>query len=197
MKSRSVLFFIAITLLLKCNIPKDDVSLAKEIDCEEIGFVNVSDWRKEIMFIDSLKLNGKYNVINEIEVFAKVLGKPLREYVIDEEISIYSKSETEKKRVIYKDIVIDRIGKKAIINTIDLRQNAYYITSPKITLRGGMPVSEVCQIYPRSCRLIQTGGNVWTGYIELRGHDSGIDMRRIFLVFYGEKLVKFKILDLS
>lgn len=170
----------------------------KEIDCEEQGFLNVKEWRNEIFNLDSLRLSGNTPLVGTLDDFEKLFGGYLSSYPIPhEELALFGGGDEIKTRYIFNGAVVDRWGDQAIINTVDLRANNVEIGHPKIFLKGGMSPVEICKLFPRSCRLIPMNGNAWSGYIELRVHPSGLDFRRIFLIFQGEKLIKFKITNLG
>ena len=192
------IYVVLILAFLGCDSPSAPEIIYRSIDCEDSGFVNVQEWRKEILHIDSISINGAIPLISSLESFEKVFGEVKTKYPInDEDIALYNNQDYGAIRIVFNGVIVDESNDKAIINTIDFRNTPISLVSPEITLKKDTPVSEVCKTFPRSCRLIPSNGNLWSGFIELKLHQSGLDFRRIFLIFQGEKLVKIKIVNIS
>ncbi|MEM9546553.1 MAG: hypothetical protein AAGA77_11310 [Bacteroidota bacterium] len=193
-----IIYLFVCTLILGCISEPKEIIKYRNIDCEDNGFVNVVEWRKEVFHIDSIAINGETPLIGDLSSFEKVLGEIKYQYSInDEDVAIYLNKGDEVVRNIFDGAVVDASKSNAIINTIDFRNTSLSMVHPEITLKNGTPVSEVCKIFPRSCRLIPSNGNLWSGFIELKLHQSGLDFRRIFLIFKSEKLVKVKIVNIT
>lgn len=191
-------YAVLILAFLGCDSPSTPEIIYRSIDCEDSGFVNVQEWRKEILHVDSISINGKVPLINSLSVFTDVFGSIEFKYPVQsEEVAIYNVEASEMVRNIFKGAIVDGSNEKSIVNTIDFRNTSISLVHPEITLKNGTPVSEVCKVFPRSCRLIPSNGNLWSGFIELKLHQSGLDFRRIFLIFQGEKLVKVRIINVS
>lgn len=192
----SHLSLILVMALIGCNDTPEELVRYQATDCEDQGFVNVQEWRKEVLEIDSMTINGNLPLISTIEAYNRELGKAHARYsVTAEDISLYGENPNWKDRYIFEKVIVDTWSDEAIVNTIDFRESDIKVMHPKIVLKEGTPVHEVCTLFPRSCRLISSNGNQWSGFIELRASRSGLDFRRVFLIFRREKLIKLRIIN--
>lgn len=185
-------------IIVGCSESKIEVKKTDSIDCENEGYINVQEWRKEILSLDSVKFKDEPFLKNTLEYYQKIFGNPIESYnITHEDIGIYSDKQSQKIRHVFDGITIDQIGNQAIVNTLDLEILNGYLDIGDLALKAGTSVTEICKKYPRSCRLISSNGNLWSGFIELRVHHSGLDFRRIFLIFQKEKLKMIKIVNFS
>lgn len=192
------IILILLLLFIGCNQTSNEVTNFPKPDCEAMGFVNVQRWRAEILSIDSMTVNGYLPLISTIDNYTKELGAVRKVYGIQEEdIALYGNRSDEKKRYVFNGALVDTWGNQAIINALDFRLNDIEIVHPRIILKKGMSVAELCKLFPASCRLIPSNGNQWSGFIELKLSSSGFDFRRAILIFQREKLIKFKIIEFS
>lgn len=186
--------FIFLFTFIGCDQKSNEVISHPQIDCEFMGFVNVQHWRKEVLSIDSMMINGEFPLISTIDNYKKKLGKVQRIYSIQEEdVAVYDELSDLKTRYVFQGALIDTWGDQAIINSLDFKLNNIEIVHPRIILRRGMPVTELSKLFPASSRLIQSNGNSWSGFIVLNSSPSSFDFNRIILIFQTEKLVKIKI----
>ena len=192
------LSLILVLVLIGCNDTPNEVIKYQTTDCEDQGFVNVQEWRKEVLAIDSMTINGTLPIISTIERYERELGESYSSYsVISEDISLYGKDPDAKDRYLFKNVIVDKWHEESIVNMIDFRGSDITVFHPRIILKEGTPVRDVCNLYPRSCRLIPSNGNQWSGFIELKASRAGLDFRRVFLIFQREKLIKLRIINFA
>lgn len=185
---------LVFVLLAGCADKKSEVAQNSQIDCEDNGYVNVQEWRKEVLDIDSVKHNGDSFLLNSLSYYRNIFGKETDSYdIADEDVAIFGDKGESKTRYIFNGAIVDQVGDKAIINTLDFSTLDLELHAFGLVLKNGAKVIDVCELYPRSCRLIPSNGNQWSGFIELKVHNSGLDFRRLFLIYQKEKLKKIKI----
>jgi len=156
--------------------------------------LNIDDWRREILDVDSVLINGAIPIITTKENIFKILGPPKNRTKISSNSGFlpYLKTDSLSKayRIYYGETFFDEIENVAILNTLDFRSTNVQLVHPLITLKGGLTVIELSKIFPESCKLITLSGNSWSGHIELHTSNKGLDPRRWFLIFQNEQLVK-------
>jgi hypothetical protein len=190
--------FTVILCFIGCENKSNQNVQKVEISCEDKGYINVQEWRKESLFIDSVTFNGENFLLNTISYYRKIFGREIDKYEIaSEAIGIHGNIGEKKIRYIFKGAIVDQVGNKSIINTLDFTESNVHLDTNGIRIMGGTKVEVICEIFPRSCRLIPSNGNLWSGFIELRVSNSGLDFRRVFLIFQNEKLRKLKIVNLG
>lgn len=163
--------------------------------CE--GKVDIRKWRNEILDVDSLKIDGDIGFVSDKSILFSHFGKPDRVNEIGRNLGylpyLTKDPSMVANEIFYGGTIFESIGDIVVPRIIDFESTNVNIVHPKINLRKGLDVGEVCKIYPESCKLILMGGNLWSGHIELRASNSGLDPRRVFLIFRNEKLVKVAI----
>ncbi len=165
-------------------------------DCE--NFVDTKKWRMETLYIDSVKLHNEIFLYNSLEYYQNIFGKALNKYNINnEDICFYTSNEFNKVRYIFDGLVLDEIDNKAIVNTLNFSKFNDTLYFNALSLSYNTSVKDVCMVFPESCKLISMDGNLWSGFIELKITQLGLDSRRVFLIFRGEKLIKLKIINLG
>ena len=195
MALRNIVFLL---LLFGCSESQQPIKKTTIKDCENEGYINVQEWRKEILYLDSVKYNNEPFLKNSLDYYQKIFGDEIENYSITyEDISLYGNGQEQKNRHVFNGALVDQVGKEAIINTLDFSKIDGHLVAGELILKEGTNVSEIFNAYPRSCRLIPSNGNLWSGFIELKVHQSGLDFRRIFLIFQREKLRKLKIVNLG
>lgn len=192
----SILLFLILMMGWSCRESPSATKKKMEQSFYE-GKVNVKKWQDEILDVDSLKIDGDISFMSNKNILFNHFGKPDRVNEIGRNIGylsyIANDSAMVANEIFYGRTIFESIGDIVVPRIIDFESTNVNIIHPKINLRKGLDVGEVCKIYPESCKLILMGGNLWSGHIELRASNSGLDPRRVFLIFRNEKLVKVAI----
>lgn len=197
MKEKMFYLILFITVLYSCVQPEKPITNS-QVDCSDLGYVNVQKWRKEILHIDSLLINNRFKLNDGFNKLDSLLGGYKNFTNVNRDLlSFYSGHEGDKFRYYYESVFIDKWKNKSQLSFVDFEKSGLSIVHPKITLNSETLSEEVCNLYPNSCRLININGNKWSGFIELRITDASLESRRIFLIFKAQKLVKMKIVNLS
>jgi hypothetical protein len=166
------------------------------------GMVDIKKWQAEILDIDSIFIDGTTSVMLNVSELVAKFGPPRQTLRIDRKAGFlpYMTRDTAEDKafsLFFGDTVFDRIGDSVIVNVIDFRSTNVSMAHPKLSLRRGLHVKEVCDVFPESCKLVVMSGNTWSGHIELRASEKGLDPRRWFLVFQNEELIKLDLHTLS
>jgi len=187
-------------LLQSCEVEQSEKSYSTNRE-ECFNNVNPSKWRKEILEVDSLKIDGLIPFVSDRSTILKKFGNPdriskkngnntfLNILVRDEYLDV--------QEMIYGSSIFETKGQVAIFTLIDFESTDVEIIHPKITLKRNLKIEEICILFPESCKLMLLAGNLWSGHIELRASDSTLDSRRLYLVFRNEKLVKVLVNNFS
>lgn len=163
--------------------------------------VDVSKWRNEILEVDSLIIDGSIPFLaTKEEVIAK-FGQPDRINVIDNQLTHLNNYDRSKSAevvdLLFGSSIFESKGSLAIFKIIDFESTNIELIHPKVNLREGLRINEICRLFPESCKLILLAGNTWSGHIELRTSREALDTRRIYLIFRNEKLVRVELHSFS
>lgn len=189
------LLFITVIIIISCKNEPKVVFIDYKLNCEESGCFDVQHWRKELILIDSIKINNTIPLISSFLEYKLLFGPLLESYLIEnEDIALYDGQSKMKNRHIFKGMVVDQLGNNAIINSVDLRVNPIKLYTKNIVLQKGTKISEVSKFFPNSTRLMNVNEMSGSGYVELKTHMSGYDTRRIVLIFRKDELIKIKII---
>lgn len=157
--------------------------------------MDIFNWRKEILYIDSLKINDAIPIKCSKSELIDYFGLPNE--VIETEYSNYFARYLSRKRVlngyslIYDNIVFDEIEGNILLQTINFNHDTDIVLShPKIELSKHTNIGDLNRVFPESCKLTVVSGNTWSGHIILKVDDNNLDPRRWVLVFRSEQLVK-------
>lgn len=186
------LFLILIILLLFSCTKKEDAIYFKNESCK--GMLDIEKWKREILHIDSIKINGKINIIDDKKKVLREFGAPteiLQPSSFSSFIPYLYMDSTEKHyEILYGKTVFEGIGGKVVLKEVDFQSTDIELIHPKIVLRKQTPALEICKLFPESCKLIIINGNAWSGHIELKCSDKDLDPRRWFLIFQREELTR-------
>jgi len=159
-----------------------------------IVVLDINSWKKEILNIDSMKIDGQFPLLFNKEEYIRKFGKPDQRKIMNPQTGYFSylknNINSNAYQLIYGETILDGYQEQIVINTIDFNSTDIEIIHPSITLKKGTPAMEVCRLFPESCKLVIVNGNRWSGHVELFVSNRNSDPRRWFLVFKSEELIK-------
>lgn len=161
-----------------------------ELSC--YGMVDVKKWQKEILYIDSVLIDGYLPVQTNKASILKKFGLPNRTIQVAERFDFMpcAAKNTQFIRLFYGRTIFDLIESHAIVRAIDFSSTDIKLIHKGTVLSKGTNIRNIVNVFPESCKLIVMSGNAWSGYIELKASDKSLDPRRWILIFQNEELVK-------
>jgi hypothetical protein len=196
---KNITFYLLMILVMNLSCSdKTESNHVKQNDCSDM--LDLEKWRKEILNLDSILINGTVPIISTRRAILKIFGEPDKITKINPNegfLPYLSEASTnyEAFSLIYGGTSFDEIGGSVILNTIDFNStDKIELMHPKITLKKGMSINKIKEIYPE---LIINSGNAWSGHIELKTSNYPLDPRRWFLIFRVEQLEKIVLYTFS
>jgi len=177
------------TTFISCS---DNPGLKKEIVSEVRSkglSLNLQKWRKEVLPVDSLKINGELPLQCSKDQLINYLGKPDRIYQIE------GNSSASKYKYFYGETIFIVNGNNAIVSSIDFTSTPITLVSSDISFGIDFEAIELQSLFPESCKLIKKSGNLWSGHFQVFASRHVIDDMRWIFYFKQEKLKKVVLYD--
>lgn len=189
-----IIFFFAI-FASSCKPYSDQNKPANEPQVEKL-FVDVKKWRYESMDLDSVLINGTIPIINTRKVIEKKFklsySKGIKSFFLADFFHI---SKFSDSYLLSNDnLVFEGINDKVILSSIYLGKDLY-LDTPYGKLNKESKFSELCKMFPESCKLTINHGIVRSSHIELRVSEKAYkEYMRWYLIFEWEELVQIKLI---
>ena len=103
MALRNIVFLL---LLFGCSESQQPIKKTAIKDCENEGYINVQEWRKEILHLDSVKYNNEPFLKNSLDYYEKIFGDEIENYSITyEDIVLYGNGQEQKNRHVFLSLI--------------------------------------------------------------------------------------------
>ncbi len=138
-----------------------------------------------------MSLNDVHDLFGKSDTVIPIKGYPSNYIYID----------NDKKDItgymLINGNIINLYDDFATINTIDFETSlSITLVHPQITLRKGTTLLELSKVFPESCKLIESGGNEWSGFVILKTSYRHIDTDRWVLMFRGARLYRIMLVNI-
>jgi len=185
--SRVFLVFV----VLSCSEPNPVPLESQEKIRDEVFCLDIDKWVDEILYVDSIKINDRIG----IEYTHSDIDNISR-WINCESIRFESTESTFREYLNCPTLQFEKVYESYRLREIHFENQELVVKYMKMNLSNGTRIQEFCTLFPECCKLtIVNGMSSWSGFIAVRGSESPLDKRKVFLVFKNELLTKLVIED--
>lgn len=152
-----VWLLVCLCLIVSC---KQEKQVPVQVKPKPTGYyeqLDVRKWNKEILNLDSLRINDSIPFITKKSVIFKLLGKPSGFFSIGDRHFIY-----------YGKTIFEEIDHQLWPVTIDFESTDLRIVHPRFTMHSRMLPMVLQHAFPESGRLLNgNNGNMWSGSLSV------------------------------
>lgn len=194
-----LLFWILLLIPISCH---DKQGSTLDVSSKYYEHINVLAWQREILPIDSVRIEGVLPVLISRDSLVSFLGRPDKivdaDTFIGSNLDLVDGSGERSHYLIIDSNIFELKNKNAILHTFSFENNNKRITIPGMILSNQTSPKDVQMIFPESGRLlIGHASNTWSGFMMVNeGPPNTIHKMWVF-IFKSGHLSKLKLVNYS